>query len=75
MRVRADLDLCQGHQMCQLEAPTVFGFDVDADQVVVLQEAPDESLRREVGQAVTDLPAMAIAVHDDPTPPTEEQDR
>ena len=75
MRVRADLDLCQGHQMCQLEAPTVFGFDVDADQVVVLQEAPDESLRRELGQAVTYCPAMAIAVHDDPTPPTEEQDR
>ena len=38
----ADLDLCQGHQMCQGEAPDVFGFDEDADQVVVLQEHPDE---------------------------------
>ncbi len=45
MRVVADLDLCQGHQMCQGEAPDVFGFDEDADQVVVLEEHPDESLR------------------------------
>ena len=33
MRVVADLDLCQGHQMCQGEAPEVFGFDADADVV------------------------------------------
>ena len=48
MRVTADLDLCQGHQMCQGEAPDVFGFDEDADQVVVLRESPDESLRPQV---------------------------
>ncbi len=40
MRAVADLDLCQGHQMCQTEAPEVFGFDDDADQVVVLAGAP-----------------------------------
>ena len=56
MRVVADLDLCQAHQMCQGEAPEVFGFDEDADRVVVLQEHPDESLRTEVQAAVTLLP-------------------
>ena len=65
MKVRADLDLCQGHQMCQGEAPDVFGFDEDADQVVVLQERPDESLRPHVESAVKYCPAMALAIEED----------
>lgn len=62
MRVSADLGLCQGHQMCQGEAPDVFGFDESADQVVVLQEHPDESLRSQVKAAVQYCPAMALAM-------------
>jgi ferredoxin len=62
MRVRADLDLCQGHQMCQAEAPTVFGFDVGADLVVLLQERPEESLRPQVEAAVRYCPAMALEI-------------
>ena len=64
MKVAADLDLCQGHQNCQQEAPEVFGFDDDTDQVVVLQEHPDESLREKVRAAVTYCPAMALAIED-----------
>ena len=64
MRVEADLDLCQGHQMCQGEAPAVFGFDRDADVVVVLEEHPDEALREHVRAAVKYCPAMALALHD-----------
>jgi ferredoxin len=64
MRVRADLDLCQGHQMCQGEAPDVFGFDEDADLVVVLQEHPEESLRPQVRAAVQYCPAMALALEE-----------
>ena len=62
MRVSADLDLCQGHQVCQTEAPSVFGFDDDADEVVVLVEHPDESLRDDVANAVRYCPAMALTV-------------
>jgi ferredoxin len=65
MKVTADLDLCQGHQMCQGEAPDVFAFDEDADMVVVLQEHPDESLRPQVAAAVTYCPAMALALVDE----------
>lgn len=65
MRVVADLGLCQGHQMCQGEAPDVFGFDADADRVVLLDEHPDESLRPQVQAAVKYCPAMALAVDDD----------
>ena len=65
MRVVADLDLCQGHQMCQGEAPGVFGFDRDADVVVVLEEHPDESRRAEVRAAVRYCPAMALAIQEE----------
>jgi ferredoxin len=61
----ADLDLCQGHQMCQGEAPEVFGFDELTDQVVVLQEFPSETLRPQVRAAVQYCPAMALAIEED----------
>ena len=62
--VRADTGLCQGHQLCQGEAPTVFGFDRDADVVAVLDEHPDESLRPEVTQAVKYCPAFALSIEE-----------
>jgi ferredoxin len=64
MKVHADTDLCQGHQMCQAEAPTVFGFDEAADKVVLLDEHPEESLREAVRTAVKYCPAMALTLED-----------
>jgi ferredoxin len=65
VRAIADLDVCQGHQMCQGEAPGVFGFDEDADRVVVLQDHPDESVRPQVQAAVRYCPAMALSIEED----------
>jgi ferredoxin len=65
MKVVADLDLCQGHQMCLGEAPEVFGFDEFSDQVVVLQEHPSETLRSKVQAAVRYCPAMALAIEEE----------
>lgn len=65
MRAVADLDLCQAHQMCQTEAPDVFGFDEATDQVVVLVEQPAESQRDEVLAAVRYCPAMALSLEED----------
>jgi ferredoxin len=65
MRVVADLGLCQGHQMCQGEAPEVFGFDDDTDLVTVLEEHPDDAQRSAVQAAVTYCPAMALALEED----------
>ena len=62
MRVVADVDLCQGHQNCQAEAPTVFGFDAAADTVVLLDAHPDESLSDAVKAAVKYCPAMALSM-------------
>lgn len=65
MRVVADLGLCQGHQMCQGEAPDVFEVDGETDLVVVRQEHPDESLRPQVEAAVKYCPAMALAIEEE----------
>jgi len=65
MRVVADQSICQGHQLCQGEAPDVFGFDEAADHVVVLDEHPDESRRTDVEQAVKYCPAFALSVEED----------
>jgi len=51
--------------MCTGEAPDVFAFDDDTDQVVVTQEHPDESLRPQVESAVKYCPAMALAIQEE----------
>lgn len=73
MKVSVDLGLCQGHQMCQAEAPGVFAFDEDADQVVLKEEHPEHALARQVDLAAKYCPAMAITVTHDTakTPDTE----
>lgn len=65
MRVIADTTICQGHQLCQGEAPDVFGFDEDADHVVLLNEHPDESRRAAVHTAVKYCPAVALSLEED----------
>lgn len=64
-RVVADTDICQGHQLCQGEAPTVFGFDEAADVVVLLDDHPDESLRDDVTTAVKYCPAFALSIDEE----------
>ncbi|HRV70327.1 MAG TPA: ferredoxin [Marmoricola sp.] len=64
-KVIADTDLCQGHQLCQGEAPSVFGFDREADRVVLLEEHPDDDLRPAVDTAVKYCPAFALSVEED----------
>jgi ferredoxin len=63
--LEADLDLCQGHQMCLLDAPELFGFDPDADKVVVLDPHPADEHRAAAEQAVVNCPAMALMVKED----------
>ena len=64
-RVVADTGLCQGHQLCQDEAPDVFGFDRDADVVVVLDEHPGGERRADVATAVKYCPAFALSIEED----------
>ena len=64
MRIIADLGLCQGHAMCQEEAPEVFRV-VDSEDgtyatVEILIAEPDESLREQVESAVRFCPNRAL---------------
>ncbi|MEZ0580785.1 ferredoxin [Nocardioides sp. MH1] len=65
MRVVADTGLCQGHQLCQGEAPDVFGFDEEADVVLLLDEHPEEARRPDVTTAVRYCPAFALSIEED----------
>jgi ferredoxin len=65
VRVRVDLELCQGHALCREEAPEV--FDVAPrpgayDQVTLLLERPPEALRTKVEAAARHCPNRVIRV-------------
>jgi ferredoxin len=65
MRVIADLDLCQGHQLCLAEDPEVFAFDADADHVVIATAEVGEEHRSALTQAVKYCPAFALSLQED----------
>ncbi len=64
MRIEADLDLCQGHAMCELEAPGVFSVPRKG-KVTVAEPAPPESQRAAVEAAVRFCPTQALRLLDD----------
>ena len=64
MRIEADLDLCQGHAMCEMEAPAVFSVPRKG-KVTVLDPAPPESERAAVEAAVRYCPTQALKLIED----------
>jgi ferredoxin len=65
MRVKVDLELCQGHGVCREEAPEVFDVTERAgayDQVKLLDDSPPESLRKKVEAAARHCPNRVIRV-------------
>ena len=63
MRIEADLDLCQGHAMCEMEAPAVFSVPRKG-KVTVLDPAPPDSERAAVEAAVRYCPTQALKLLD-----------
>ena len=64
MRVDVDLDLCQGHGVCQSEAPQVFRVS-NENVVEILDPNPPEDLRRNVTEAVKNCPTQALTLTED----------
>ena len=60
-RVVLDEDLCQGHAMCELEAPEVFSVP-KRGVVDVLDAEPPDDLREDVERAVELCPTRAISI-------------
>ena len=61
MRVTVDLDLCQGHGVCESEAPSVFELARN-QQVAIVDESPSEELRSQVQAAVRYCPTSALRI-------------
>lgn len=56
-RVEADRDLCQGHAMCELEAPK-------RGQVEILDPEPPEEARGVIKHAVWACPTQALSIRE-----------
>jgi ferredoxin len=64
MRVVVNWDQCESNAVCMGVAPEVFEVR-DDDNLYILQEHPDESLRPRVEEAVRMCPKQAISIEDD----------
>ena len=64
MRVVVDPDLCQGHGVCESEAPDVFEVGKD-HRVRILDASPADDRRSAVDAAVRFCPTHALSVLDD----------
>jgi ferredoxin len=62
-RIEVDLDLCQGHAMCELEAPGYFTVP-KRGQVQILNVEPPEDARAEIEQAVRACPTQALSIRE-----------
>ena len=63
-RIEVDRDLCQGHGVCESEAPGVFEVP-GKDQVVLLEVRPSDGARAAVEQAVRYCPTRALRIVED----------
>ena len=68
MRVIVDLDLCQGHGVCQNEAPEIFRVvdrAGDYARVEVILERPPEEMRAQAEAAAKYCPNRVITIAED----------
>jgi ferredoxin len=63
-RIEVDLDLCQGHAMCELEAPGYFTVP-KRGKVEILDAKPFEEDRDQVEQAVRACPTQALSIKEE----------
>ena len=61
IKIEVDLDLCQGHAMCELEAPAYFKVPKRGKVEILKDNAPEED-RAEVEQAVWACPTQALSI-------------
>lgn len=64
-RIVVDRDLCQGHGVCESEAPTVFTVSKDG-VLTVLQESPPDTECTAVEAAVRFCPTHALSMIEEP---------
>jgi ferredoxin len=60
-RIDVDLDLCQGHAMCELEAPDYFKVP-RLGKVEILDSEPPDDAHDEIERAVDMCPTQALFI-------------
>jgi sterol 14-demethylase len=65
-RIVVDRDLCQGHGVCEGEAPEVFSVSKKGE-LSVLDERPPDAQRAAVDAAVKYCPTHALSIIDEGT--------
>jgi len=63
VRIVIDAELCQGHGVCESEAPEVFSVS-KAGELTVLEPTPPETRRAAVELAVRYCPTHAISLEE-----------
>jgi len=63
-RIVVDRDLCQGHGVCESEAPEVFSVSKDG-VLTLLDERPGDHQRKAVEAAVKYCPTHALTIVED----------
>lgn len=63
-RIVVDRDLCQGHGVCESEAPAVFEVS-KAGELTVLTERPPDAQRAATELAVKYCPTHALSITED----------
>lgn len=64
-RIEVDLDLCQGHAMCEVEAPDYFQVPKRGTVEILDAEPPDEA-RADIERAVESCPTRALVITEKP---------
>jgi len=65
MRIKVDLDLCQGHGECEMEAPEIFCVRTrpgEAPRVEVVLENPPKELRAKLEAAIRSCPNRVLSI-------------
>jgi ferredoxin len=64
VRVVVDRDLCQGHGVCESEAPAVFAVSKQG-VLEIVDETPPADLRAQIETAVAFCPTHALRIEED----------
>ena len=64
MKIVVDRDLCESNAVCMDVEPSVFEVD-DNEELQILDEHPDESLRPKMEEAVRRCPKQALSIQED----------
>jgi ferredoxin len=62
MRVRVDLDVCQGHGVCHMSAPEVYELDPEDGHSIVMVDPVPPELEADAQLGVDSCPERAISV-------------